>query len=139
LNEQTKTGEDDEDPGMVPIIQPLRVLLDAVKPEHGFIFTGSRGAAIDLENLADRVMRPMLAAQNLRWHGWHGYRRGLATNLKDMGVDDLWIQAILRHKDVGTTRRFYIKTIPQTVTDAMQKLASQIQWATDGQQNELPN
>jgi integrase len=93
LKEQTKTGEDEEEPGMVPIIEPLRKLLDAVKPSHGFIFTGSRGAALDLENFADRVMKPILKANGLRWAGWHAYRRGLATNLKEMAVDDLTIQA----------------------------------------------
>ena len=124
---------------MVPIIQPLRVLLDAVKPKHGFIFTGSRGAAIDLENLADRVVKPALAAHGLKWHGWHAYRRGLASNLKQMGVDDLTIQAILRHQDVSTTRRFYIKTVPQQVTDAMQQYAAKIGCATDVQQRGLPN
>jgi len=112
LKEQTKTGEDAEEPGMVPIIQPLRVLLDAVKPA--------------------------LAAHGLKWHGWHAYRRGLASNLKQMGVDDLTIQAILRHQDVSTTRRFYIKTVQQ-VTDAMQQYAAKIGCATDVQQRELPN
>lgn len=62
LKEQSKTGEDEDEPGMVPIIEPLRKLLDAVKPSHGFIFTGSRDAALDLENLADRVMKPILKA-----------------------------------------------------------------------------
>lgn len=139
LKEETKTGEDDEEPGMVPIIQPLRVLLDALKPEHGFIFTGSRGAALDLENLAARVMKPALAAHGLKWYGWHAYRRGLASNLKQMGVDDLTIQAILRHQDVSTTRRFHIKTVSQQVTDAMQQYAAKIGCATDVQQRGLPN
>jgi len=110
-----------------------------VKPEHGFIFTGSRGAALDLENLADRVMKPALTARGLAWHGWHAYRRGLASNLKQMGVDDLTIQAILRHQDVNTTRRFYIKTVPQQVTDAMQMFGDKIGCATDVQQGALPN
>ena len=126
LKEETKTGEDGEEPGMVPIIAPLRKLLDAVKPEYGFIFTGSRGGALDLENFADRVMKPMLKAHGLRWAGWHAYRRGLATNLKEMGVDDLTIQATLRHKDVRTTQRFYIKTVPQQVTAAMEEFASKV-------------
>ena len=36
----TKTEEDVDDPGLVPVIQPLRLLLDAIKPENaaGFIF-----------------------------------------------------------------------------------------------------
>jgi integrase len=64
-----------------------------------------------------RVTKPALAARGLKWFGWHGYRRGLATNLKQLGIDDLVIQAILRHSDVSTTRRSYIKAVPETVTD----------------------
>lgn len=123
LKDKSKTGEDDVEPGMVPIIEPLRVLLDAVKPKHGFIFVGNRGASVDLNNLAARVMRPTLKARGLEWHGWHAYRRGLASNLKQLGVDDLTIQAMLRHSDVTVTRKHYIKTIPAEVTQAMQKLA----------------
>jgi integrase len=124
--DETKTGEDDAAPGMVPIIQALRELLDPVRPQFGFIFVGFRGAVIDLENLAYRVMRPVFKAQGLAWYGWHAYRRGLAFNLHELGVDDLTIQAILRHSDVSTTRRHYIKSIPQHVTDAMQQLASRV-------------
>ena len=107
---------------MVPIIEPLRVLLDVIKPKHGFMFIGSRGAVVDLENLAARGMRPILKAHGLQWHGWHAYRRGLATNLKQLEVDDLLIQGILRHSDVSVTRRSYIKTVPMAITQAMQKL-----------------
>jgi integrase len=125
--DETKTGEDEAEPGAVPIIQQLRDLLNLVKPKHGFIFVGSRGAVLDLENLAYRVIRPHLKAHNLQWHGWHAYRRGLATNLHQLGVDDLTIQAILRHTDVATTRKHYIKTVPQAVNDAMQRLASRLE------------
>jgi integrase len=54
--------------------------------------------------------------------GWHAFRRGLATNLHDLGVDDLTIQRILRHGDVTTTRKSYIKTIPRQVVSAMSQL-----------------
>lgn len=108
----TKTGEDDEDPGLVPVILPLRSLLDAINKENaaGFFLPNSLGGALDLDNLADRVIKPALEANGLEWKGWHAYRRGLATNLKDLGVDDKAIQRILRHQDVSTTQRFYIKT-----------------------------
>jgi integrase len=66
-------------------------------------------------------MKPALEAHGLQWHGWHAYRRGLATNLKQMDVDDLTIQAILRHRDVATTRTFYIKTVQSVVREAMQQ------------------
>jgi site-specific recombinase XerD len=39
-----------------------------------------------------------------QWHGWHAFRRGLATNLHALGVDDKTIQAILRHSNVSLTQ-----------------------------------
>jgi len=39
----------------------------------------------------------------------HAFRRGLATNLHELGVADIVIQAILRHSDVSVTRQAYIK------------------------------
>jgi hypothetical protein len=63
-----------------------------------------------------------------------GYRRGLATNLHELGVPDKVIQAILRHEDVSTTQRSYIKTVPQLVTDAMNQLEARIARAAVVQQ-----
>jgi integrase len=56
------------------------------------------------------------------WRGWHAFRRGLATNLHELGVDDKTIQAILRHSSVEVTRKCYIKTLPKQTTDAMEQL-----------------
>jgi len=124
----TKTEEDIDEPGLVPIIKPLRLLLDAIRPAHasGFIFPNTIGGALDLDNLADRVIRPTLKAQNLMWKGWQAYRRGLATNLKELGVPDTTIQCILRHENVNTTQRFYIKTASAVAVDAMKKLEDKI-------------
>ena len=127
LKDETKTHEDDEDPGVVPIIKPLRLLLDAIKPENasGWMFPNTIGGALDLDNLADRVIKPVFKANGMKWKGWHAYRRGLATNLHELGVPDKVIQAILRHEDVSTTQRSYIKTVPQVVTDAMNQLEAE--------------
>ncbi len=61
-------------------------------------------------------------AQIPQWYGWHACRRGIATNLHAMGVDDVVIQEILRHSDVGTTRRCYIQATSPAVHAAMKKL-----------------
>jgi integrase len=45
-------------------------------------------------------------------HGWQAFRRGLATVLHDLSVDDKTIQAILRHSNVRGTQQCYIKTLP---------------------------
>ena len=57
-----------------------------------------------------------------------------ATNLHELGVPDKVIQAILRHEDVSTTQRSYIKTVPQVVTDAMNQLEARIARAAVVQQ-----
>ena len=44
------------------------------------------------------------------------------------------IQAILRHEDVKTTQRSYIKTVPSVVTEAMKQLEEKIACAADVQQ-----
>lgn len=125
---ETKTHEDEEDPGVVPIIKSLRLVLDAIKPEiaSGWMFPNTIGGALDLDNLADRVIKPVFKENGLKWKGWQAYRRGLATNLKRLGVPDTVIQAILRHEDVSTTQRFYIKTVREDVTTAMKQLEAQI-------------
>jgi hypothetical protein len=43
--------------------------------------------------------------------------------LKELGIDDLVIQRIMRHGDVGTTRKSYIKVRNIKVEDAMHQLA----------------
>jgi|SRR5579864_3081368 len=136
LNEETKTHEDEDEPGVVPIIESLRGILDAIKPEiaSGWMFPNTIGGALDLDNLADRVIKPVLRANGLKWKGWHAYRRGLATNLHELGVPDKVIQAILRHEDVKTTQRSYIKTVPRVVTEAMKRLEEKIACAADVQQ-----
>jgi len=58
------------------------------------------------------------------WRGWHAFRRGLATTLYDIGVDDLMVQQILRHGDVVVTREHYIKTTSEQSIAAMSKLES---------------
>lgn len=71
------------------------------------------------------------------WHGWHAFRRGLATNLHDFEVNDITIQRILRNGDVSVTQSYYIKTLPLQAVEAMSKLdlmftdCSQVQPAPD--------
>jgi integrase len=115
-------------PGVVLIIEPLRVVLDAIKSENafGWMFPNTIGGALDLDNLADRVIKPIFKANGLKWKGWHAYRRGLATSLHKLGVPDIVIQSILRHEDIRTTQRSYIKTVPRVVAAAMKRLESQV-------------
>jgi integrase len=117
-------------PAEVPIIAPLRKMLDRVHHGSSWLFPTSLGGPVDLSNLADRDIQPRLQESGLEWRGWHAYRRGLATSLKEPGIDDLVIQRILRHGDVGTTQKSYIKVRNVKVEDAMRQLAQAFEACT---------
>ncbi len=62
-----------------------------------------------------------------QWHGWHAFRRGLATNLHALGVDDKTIQAILRHSNVGLTMNVYVKSLSESQVNAMDALSEKLE------------
>ena len=86
------------------------------------MFPSSEGKPLNLDALTADVIRPALKGQGLQWHGWHAFRRGLATNLHRLGVQDETIQRILRHSNVGVTQNCYIKTVDADVVAAMRSL-----------------
>jgi integrase len=112
--------------GAVPVIPILAKHLEDHRngfPSDGFVFTGAKmGRRLDLHNLASRIIRPTLTAKKIPWCGWHGFRRGLATNLHTLGVADTDIQRILRHANVKVTQESYIKVEPKVKKRAMAKL-----------------
>src|SRR5258708_644454 len=104
--ELTKTPESKSS---VPVIAPLRrLLVDYKKTSNGslWIFQGECGFALNMDNLTSREIRPVLGDH---WHGWHAFRRGIATVLFGLGVDAEVAAMILRHSDSAVTRRHYIK------------------------------
>ena len=123
--EDTKT---DASRDAVPIIKTLAKHLEAHRnghadEQHAFLAPKNKrkNRPLDLHNLANRVIRPALAQKSIPWPGWHGFRRGLATNLHTLGVADTDIQRILRHADVAITQRSYIKIEDKVRMAAMKK------------------
>jgi integrase len=113
-------------------------------PASGPIFATIKGTPLSLNNVLNRQILPVLNAcvhcgkvekdhsreahdyernaSRPGWHGFHAFRRGLATNLHDLGVDDKTIQAILRHSSVAVTQNSYIKTLSAQSIAAMRQL-----------------
>lgn len=123
----------------VPIIGMLSKRLQAHRaecgnPTSGPIFANSVGKPLALNNLHRRTLKPIFQAAGIEWHGWHAFRRGLATNLHRLGVDDKTIQAILRHSNVAVTQACYIKTVSADAVTAMQQLESVISFSGCSQQ-----
>jgi len=134
----------------VPIIPKLAAKLAAHRkaqhnPISGPVFPNGAGKPLDPDSILRRQILPALDVCGQcskpknehnsdtghdydrnkilpEWRGWHAFRRGLATNLHRLGVDDLTIQAILRHSNVAVTQKCYIKTASDQAQAAMQKL-----------------
>jgi integrase len=108
----------------VPVIPMLRKALAAHRKQSTgeFIFSGGTGRPLVLANHVKRFIVPKLEAAKVEWQGWHPFRRGLATNLYALGVNDKTIQTILRHANVSTTMAHYVKSTSADSRAAMKKL-----------------
>jgi integrase len=100
----------------VPVITPLAQILNAWhqqcgNPEAGVMFPSGTRTPLNLNSVLHRVILLTLRKAGIEWHGWHAFRRGLATNLHSLGVQDKVTQAILRHSNVAVTQAAYIKTV----------------------------
>jgi integrase len=118
----------------VPVIPQLAQRLSAHRlkcgnPVAGPIFRNSVGNPLDLNACYQREMKDVLKRAGT-WHGWHGFRRGLASNLNRLGVDDPVIQRILRHSTVATTQNHYIKTASPDAIAAMRQFSEALLCST---------
>jgi integrase len=116
----------------VPVIPQLAERLEMFRamsgnPANGPIFQNSRGKPLDLHGLYWREMKTVLSKRGIGWVGWHGFRRGLASNLNRLGVDDSIIQSILRHSTVAVTQNCYIKTVRNDAVKAMRKYSEELE------------
>ena len=112
----------------VPVLPSLRKILDEYRravpnAPTDWIFAGERkGKPLNLANLVRREMLPALKQGS--WHGWHGYRRGLASRLHESGAPVEVIQEILRHSDPKVTQDSYVVIESGRTKKAMAKIDS---------------
>ena len=83
----------------VPIIPFLKKITDEYWESVGRLKGGSVFGRW-MNNLKRDHITPELKKTGMRWNGWHAFRRGLATNLHEMGVPTKVI-----HKDMPARRR----------------------------------
>jgi integrase len=144
----------------IPVVKQLADALEAHRLRMGVlaqpslpIFQAGNGQPLNLDNLVRRVIVPALSRCAIckkqedehkpeghvferdsslpLWHGWHAFRRGLATNLHTLGVDDKTIQAILRHSNIGITQNIYIKSVNESQVSAMDSLSEKFEICND--------
>ena len=111
----------------VPVIRQLAEILNEYRismgnPRDGVVFHSGLGEHLDFDRLGQRVVRPAVESLRLEWHGWHGFRRGIASNLYELGANDKIVQRILRHAKPHVTRERYIKAFDPAVLAAMKQM-----------------
>jgi integrase len=140
----------------VPVVKELADALEDHRQRMGklavgFIFQAGNGSPLNLDNLVRREIIPAIEKcvvcrkseiahkpeghlfqldTSLQWRGWHAFRRGLATNLHLLGVDDKTIQAILRHSNIGLTMNVYVKSVASSGISAMDLLGEELKKRT---------
>jgi integrase len=119
----------------VPVIGVLKTIIEEYKASDHATVKGYHPDAMFPLSLAD-LGRDHLTRQ-LGSFSWHALRRGLASNLFELGADDIVVQRILRHASVNVTRSHYIRVRDPKVDAALDALNSAIQGAakepSDGQ------
>jgi integrase len=115
----------------VPLIPQLAALLETHwnstgRPASGPMFANGGGKALDLDSLYRRQMKEPLQKAHIEWEGWHGFRRGLATNLERIGVRDAIAAMVLRHSSDRVTRKHYIKPPSIEAIAAMRRLSEKL-------------
>ncbi len=111
----------------VPVIEtPAEILGDFREkdsnPLAGPMLRGPSGRALNLDNLSRRVMIPLLKAAGIEWHGFDSLRRGVATTLAGLTRDGMASKVLLRHTNLATTTRHYVKDVPENTFLAMDQL-----------------
>ncbi|MGC2286786.1 MAG: tyrosine-type recombinase/integrase [Candidatus Acidiferrum sp.] len=67
-------------------------------------------------------IRPVVELIGMEWYGWHGFRRGIASNLYELGADEKIVQRVLRHAKAHVTKDRYIKAFDPAVLAAMKRM-----------------
>jgi len=116
----------------IPVVKQLAYAVEEHRQRMGKlavgpIFQAGNGKPLNLDNLVRREIIPAIGGAGVEWHGWHAFRRGLATTLHQLRVDDKTIQAILRRSNVGITMNIYVKSVAESQVSAMDALGANMQ------------
>ncbi|MGA8374674.1 MAG: tyrosine-type recombinase/integrase [Candidatus Sulfotelmatobacter sp.] len=122
--EETKTKSSKN---YVPAIQALRDILDEYRSTVSVVpIAGARLFKTNLEVMGRKSIKTAMESVGLKWYGWHAFRRGIASNLFELGCDDITVQRVLRHSRVQITQAAYIKIRSPKLDEAMQRLSDAV-------------
>lgn len=129
---KTKESGSEENPAPIPLIGELRSMFSAWRaacgnPTDGWVLTNRDGEPINLEAVTRNIIAPALKAAGLIWKGLYSGRRSTGTLLTALTGNALAAFYVLRHKDLATTTRFYLKATPEPAIAGMRLLGARLE------------
>jgi integrase len=114
----TKT---EESAASVPVIEPLRVLLERLRAQSAgeYILSNSAGKPLSLDSLNIRVITPALKAAGIDWKGYYPCRRGISSLVTDTSKNALNSTGLLRHSTPVTALKHYTRAQKSSIEAAL--------------------
>jgi integrase len=115
---QTKT---EDSAGSVPVIKPLRILLERLRSESTgeYVLSNSAGKPISLDSLNVRVIAPALKEAGIEWRGYYPCRRGISSLITDTSKKALNSTGLLRHSTPVTALKHYTRAQKGSIIAAL--------------------
>jgi integrase len=105
----------------VPVIEPLRVLLERLRSQTAgeYILSNSAGKPISLDSLNVRVIAPALKSAGIEWRGYYPCRRGISSLITDTSKNALNSTGLLRHSTPVTALKHYTRAQKGSIIAAL--------------------
>lgn len=115
----------------LPLYAPLPLLLDEWRRQsgdkrEGWVFPNGNGKPVDLRSVVQRTIIPTLEAKGVTWKTLYAGRRGASTLLTELTGNALAAKELLRHKNIRVTEGHYVKALPESLKNGMEKLEAKV-------------
>jgi len=108
----------------VPVIEPLRVLLERLRSQSAgeYILSNSAGKPLSLDSLNIRVITPALKEAAIDWKGYYPCRRGISSLVTDTSKNALNSTGLLRHSTPITALKHYTRAQKSSIEAALKTI-----------------
>ncbi|MGB2888046.1 MAG: site-specific integrase [Candidatus Acidiferrales bacterium] len=110
---------------LVELLRRRKALATDTRPE-ALVFASRKGTPLWPEDILKRVIQPACDRLKMPRVGWHTFRHTHATLLNELGESVKTAQVILGHSDIATTLQVYTHAVPESVSQAEERLAQKL-------------
>jgi integrase len=118
---ETKT---EDSTGTVPVIDPIRSLLEKLRQQSTgeYILSSGSGKPLSLDSLNVRVIAPAMKKAGIEWRGYYPGRRGISSLVTDTSKNALNSTGLLRHSTPITALKHYTRAQKDSIAAALKTI-----------------